>query len=352
MDAGIDRFIRPPLLAIGGLDSKPRQVAGQRLMSNENPYGCSPRVWQALANYRELNLYPDPEQGELKELLSEYTGVGTEYILASNGCEDLIDQVIRLFVGPGDEVISCTPTFGLFQIRTEMYGGTFIDVPRGEDFATDVAAVKAGITNRTRLICLVNPNNPTGTLIPQRDILEIVDMGLPTVVDEAYFEFCGETMCQFIRQYENMMVLRTFSKWAGLAGLRIGYGIFQPKIVAYLRRIKGYFNVNAIATIAVRESLKDRGYLQDNIEKIIAERERLFTELGKLKFLKPFPSQGNFIFCSVLDGKASEIQSTLEKEGIRINILREVNALRITAGKPEQTDAVMKALRKWERIRK
>jgi len=317
-------------------------------MSNENPYGCSPKVWQALANYRDLNVYPDSSQGEIRELLSEYTGLGTEYILAGNGCEDLIDQVVRLFVDPGDEVIGCTPTFSVFQSRTQICGGTFCSVPRDKDFAVNVAAVKAAITDRTKMIVLINPNNPTGTLTPQKDILEIADIGLPTVVDEVYFEFCGETVCQFINQYQNIMVLRTCSKWAGLAGVRIGYGIFPPEIVSYLMSIRGNFNVNAIATLAVRESFKDLDYLQANIKKIIAERERLFAELSKLKFLKPFPSETNFIFCSVLKGDASEIQQMLEKEGVRINTPSGLNAIRITAGKPEQTDAVIKAIRKYD----
>ena len=144
------------------------------------------------------------------------------------------------------------------------------------------------------------------------------------------------------------MVLRTFSKWAGLAGLRIGYGIFPPRIAAYLMTIKEPYNVNVAAVVAVRETLKDLDYLQANVRTIIAERERLFAELEKLRFLKPFPSRANFIFCRVLNGKASEIQQKLENKGILVryfDIPLLQNAIRIGVGKPEHTDATIGALK-------
>jgi len=144
------------------------------------------------------------------------------------------------------------------------------------------------------------------------------------------------------------MVLRTFSKWAGLAGLRIGYGIFPPEIANYLLKIKPPYNVNAAALVAVQESLKDIDFLMSRVKAIVTERERLFTELGKLKFLKPFPSQANFILCSVLNGKASQLQQKLRNKGILVRyfdtpLLR--NSVRISVGKPEHTDALIKALK-------
>ena len=155
-------------------------------------------------------------------------------------------------------------------------------------------------------------------------------------------------MAPLVSQYKNLMVLRTFSKWAGLAGLRIGYGIFPPEIANYLLKIKPPYNVNAAALVAVQESLKDIDYLMSRVKAIVAERERLFTELKKLKFLKPFPSRANFIFCSVLNGKASQLQQKLRNKGILVRyfdkpLLR--NSVRISVGKPEDTYALIKALR-------
>ncbi|MBA7703388.1 Histidinol-phosphate aminotransferase [subsurface metagenome] len=195
---------------------------------------------------------------------------------------------------------------------------------------------------------LANPNNPTGTITPRQDILELIDTGLPVLVDEAYYEFSGETVAPLVNRYENLMVLRTFSKWAGLAGLRVGYGLFPPKIADYLLRIKIPYNVNVVALVAVEESLKDMNYLMGRVEAIIAERGRLFGELKKLRWLKPFPSRANFILCSVLNGEAKELRQKLQDKGILVRyfdepILRDF--IRFSVGKPEHTDALIKALK-------
>jgi len=357
--AGIEKLIRSCLATFGGYSpcKSPETLEGKvevpveniiKLDANENPYGCSPKVPQALANYPYLNIYPDAGQTELRELLAGYTGVGAENIVAGNGSDQLIDLILRLFVEPGDEVINCVPSFAMFRFVTELCDGTLVEVPRDENFAVNVKALKAAIDSKTKIIFLANPNNPTGTIMPQPDIVEVLDTGLPVVVDEAYYEFSGETVVPLISQYKNLMVLRTFSKWAGLAGLRVGYGIFSPEIADYLLRIKPPYNVNAAALVAVRESLKDIDYLMGRVQAIIAERERLFAGLEKLKWLTPFPSQANFIFCSVLNGKANELQQKLQRKGILVRyfdkpMLR--NSIRISVGKPEHTDALIKALR-------
>jgi len=357
-EEGIARLIRSDLATFGGYTASKSPEALQeevevpvegiiKLDANENPYGCSPRVKQALGTYPYFNIYPDAKQTELRKLLQGYTGVGAEHIVAGNGSDQLIDLILRLFVGPGDEVINCVPTFDIFRFSTEMCNGKLVEVPRDENYFVDVSAVKRAISKKTKIIVLANPNNPTGTPTPQKDILEIVDTGVPVLADEAYVEFSGETVTQLVTQYKNLMVLRTFSKWAGLAGLRIGYGIFPPKIAEYLFRIKLPFTINVAAVAAVRESLADIDYLLDRVKAIVAERERLFGELNKLKWLKPFPSQANFIFCHVLNGKASEIQRELQNMGILVRyfdqpLLR--NSIRISVGKPEHTDALIEAL--------
>jgi len=358
-DAGIERLIRSDLVAFGGYaaSKSPETLEGQvevpvesiiKLDANENPYGCSSRVSQALATYPYLNVYPDAGQIKLRELLQGYTGVSAEHIVASSGGDQLIDLVLRLFLEPGDEVINCIPTFAMFEFSTKMCGGRVVEVHRDENFAIDVSAVKAAISKKTKIIILANPNNPTGTIMSKQDILEIVDTGLPVLVDEAYYEFCGETVAPLVSKYRNLMVLRTFSKWAGLAGLRVGYGLFPSEIASYLLRIKLPYSVNVAALVAVKESLKDINYLMDRVKDIIAERERLFSELRKLKFLKPFPSLANFILCSVLGGKASELQQKLQDRGILVRyfdkpLLRD--SIRISVGKPEHTDKLVKALR-------
>jgi histidinol-phosphate aminotransferase len=358
-EVGIERLIRSDLVAFGGYvpGKSPETVAKQvavpvegiiKLDANENPYGCSPRVKQALGSYLNFNIYPDAEQTELRSLLQGYTGVGAEHIVAGNGSDQLIDLILRLFIGPGDEVINCAPTFDMFRFSTALCNGKLVEVLRDENYRVDVSAVKKAIGKKTKMIVLANPNNPTATPIPKQDLLEIVDTGVPVLADEAYVEFSGETVTPLVPRYKNLMVLRTFSKWAGLAGLRIGYGIFPPKIAGYLLKIKNPYSVNVAAQVAVRESLKDLDYLRGRVKSIIAERERLAGELKKLKWLELFPSQANFIFCHVMSGKASQIQQELQERGILIRyfdlpLLR--NSLRISIGKPEHTDALIKALK-------
>ena len=358
MSEGIERLIRPEILTLSGYSpsKSPDTLEGKvnipvkdiiKLDANENPYGCSPRVHQTLATYPSFSVYPDAGQNELRESLAAYAGVGAERIVASGGSNQLIDLLIRLFVGPGDEVINLAPTFDIYRFSTQIHGGSLVEVLRDEKFAVNVKAVKAAISQKTKIIFLANPNSPTGNITPLKDILEIVETGVPVVVDEAYYEFSGETVVPLVNQYDNLMVLRTFSKWAGLAGLRVGYGIFPPKVADYLLTIKIPYSVNAAALLAVRESLKDVEYLMGRVKAILAEKERLFTELQKLRWLKTFPSRANFIFCSVLSGKASELQQKLQDKGILVRYFDKPllkDAIRISVGKPEHTDALIKAL--------
>jgi histidinol-phosphate aminotransferase len=356
---GIEKLIRPDLFTFNAYTpcKSPDTLRGEvevpveqiiKLDANENPYGCSPRVNQALATYPFFSIYPDAGQTEIRELLQGYTGVGIEHIVAGSGSDDMIELILRLLITPGDEVINCVPTFDMFRFITEIYRGTLVEVSRNENFDVRVEAIKSAISNRTKIIVLVNPNSPTGTITTRKAILELVDTGIPVLVDEAYFEFSGETVVPLVSQYRNLMVLRTFSKWAGLAGIRVGYGVFPPKIAECLLKTKQPYNVSMVAQVAVKESLKDLEYLLGRIKAIVTERERLFGELQKLKWLKPYPSLANFILCLVLDGKAKEIQQELQNRGILIRyfdqpLLR--NYIRISVGKPEHTDALITALK-------
>jgi histidinol-phosphate aminotransferase len=316
--------------------------------ANENPYGCSPKVLKALAKCKHFNIYPDDGQQELRKLLAGYAGVPAARIVAGHGSNTLIDLIVRLFVGPGDEVINCVPTFDIYRFSTEICGGTLVNIHRDDNFAIDVKKVKAAISRKTKVIFLATPNNPTGNIIPQPDILEIIATGVPVVVDEAYYEFSGETVMPLSEKYDNLIVLRSFSKWAGLAGLRVGYGVFPPGITDFLMAIKIPHNVSVAAEVAVKESLADVKYLRGKVKAIIKERERLFSELQRVSWLKSYPSRANFIYCQVLEGSASELHQKLQRRGILVRYFDNpllLNGIRISAGKPEHTDALIKALR-------
>ncbi len=354
---GIQRLVRSDLVSFGGYaaSKSPKTLMGKtnvpvediiKLDANENPYGCSPRVSKALATCPDMNIYPDSGQLELRKLLEDYTGVSAKHIVAGAGSDQLIDLILRLFLEPGDEVINLVPTFAMFRFFTELSGGTAVEVPRDENFAVNVSAVKKAITKKTKLILLATPNNPTGTLIPREDILKLLDSGLPLLVDEAYYEFSEETVAPLVGKYQNLMVLRTFSKWAGLAGLRIGYGLFPTNVADNLLRIKEPYCVNVAALVAVRESLKDVDCLMGRVKALITERERLFSELKKLKWLKPFPSQANFILCLVLAG-ARQLQQELENRGILVRYFDEPllrDCIRISVGRPEENDILFETL--------
>jgi len=355
----IKKLIRPELVTIKGYTPiEPTEVLSQqaelpsgkiiKLDGNENPYGCSPKVYQALATYPYYHNYPDPEQRELRKALEEYTDLGCQHIICGMGSDELIDLILRLFLKPGDEVINCPPTFGMYPFSTDVCGGRVVDVPRTEDFTLDMVGMKRALTGRTKAIFVASPNNPTGDTATEKEIVELVNTGKIVVVDEAYFEFSNVTMANLVPAYPNLIVLRTFSKWAGLAGLRIGYGFFPVDIANYLMKIKQPYNTNAAAQAGVLASLADIEYLRANVARILMERERLFRKLKELDWLKPYPSSGNFILCSLPKGKAKEIWQQLRKKGIFVRyfdtpLLKD--CLRISVGRPEDTDALVKALK-------
>jgi histidinol-phosphate aminotransferase len=355
----IRKLVRPELATMKGytpiepteaLSLRAEMPAGRivKLDGNENPYGCSPKVYQALATYPYYHNYPDPEQRELRKALEEYTGLGRQHIVCGMGSDELIDLILRLFLKPGDEVINYPPTFGMYPFSTDVCGGSVVDVPRTEDFALNLAGMKKALTRRTKVIFVASPNNPTGNITTEKEIKELVGTGKIVVVDEAYVEFGNVTMANLVPSCPNLIVLRTFSKWAGLAGLRIGYGFFPVDIANYLMKIKQPYNANAAAQAAVLASLADIEYLHLNVMKIVMERARLVSKLKELDWLKPYPSQANFILCSLLEGKAQEIWQGLRKKGIFVRYfdtsgLRD--CLRITVGRPEDTDALIKALK-------
>jgi len=356
---GIEKLVRPFLKGFTGYSAatSPETLEGKvdvpvadiiKMDANENPYGCSPRVLRALAGSSNLNIYPDDGQQGLRKLLANYAGTDADRIIAGHGSNTLIDLVVRLFVGEGDEVIVNVPTFDLYRFSTEICGGKVVNVKRDNDFAVRVKDIKAAITPRTKMIFIATPNNPTGNIVSRRDIIEIIETGVPVVIDEAYYEFSGETAIPLAVKYQNLMVLRSFSKWAGLAGLRVGYGVFPPRIADYLMAIKIPYIVSMAGEIAVRESLADIDYLQGRVKAIIKERARLFDKLKKVSWLKAYPSQANFIYCAVLQGSAAEIHKKLQKKGILVRYFDKPllkNSIRISVGKPEHTDAVINALR-------
>lgn len=318
-----------------------------KLDANENPYGCSLRVQEALAAFDGYHIYPDPNQRELRELLASYAGFSPDRILAGSGSDELIDMMVRLFVGPGDEVIVCPPTFGMYSWAARLSGARVVAIPRDERFQIDVERVLGAVGQRTKLIFLASPNNPTGNRVPLADVVRLLQSRAVIVVDEAYFEFAGATVAPLVEEFPNLVVLRTFSKWAGLAGLRVGYGIFPKEIVAQLWKIKQPYNVNVAAQLAVKATLEDIDHLRSSVQRIRTERGRLFRQLRKLNLLVPYPSDANFILCRVVRGSALSLKKWLEGRGIFVRYFDTPQLkqyIRISVGRPEDTDRLIRAL--------
>ena len=318
-----------------------------RLNGNENPYGPSPRVAEALGNFENYNYYPDPEQRQLREVLSGYLGVSPEQIVAGNGSDELIDLLLRMFVGTGDNIIIPTPTFGMYAFNAGLCGGEAIGVPRDENFEIDVEAVKLAITPKTKAIIFPSPNNPTGNLAAEAQIRALLDTGLLVVVDEAYYEFCGVTTVPMLKEYPNLVILRTFSKWAGLAGLRIGLGAMQPELSQTMMAMKPPYNVNLAAEVALKASLEDTPGLLERVQSIVSERDRMMQELNKIPGVKPYPSQANFILCELPEGRGKEVFDGLCSRGIFLRYFgnaRLKDFVRASVGLPHETDAVVAAI--------
>jgi histidinol-phosphate aminotransferase len=208
----IEKLIRSELKSMKAyIPIEPTEILSQRveiaeanvikLDGNENPYGCSERVKQALANHAYYHLYPDPEQRELRKALKEYTGISSEYILAGSGSDELIDLILRLFVAPGDKVINCPPTFGMYPFSTDVCAGKVVSIPREQDFSVNVSAIKEAIDKRTKVVFIASPNNPSGNVTPEQIIMELLNGGIVVVIDEAYFEFSKVTAAPLVTKH-------------------------------------------------------------------------------------------------------------------------------------------------------
>lgn len=323
-----------------------------KLDANENPYGPTPRVRATLAATATYHIYPDPGHTALRAALATYTGQTAEAIICGAGADELIDLILRLVLRPGDAVLDCPPTFGMYSFDTGVCGGRLVTVPRLPDFSLDVAAIEAAAhTSSARVLFLTTPNNPSGNLLPPAQLDRLLQLPLLVVVDEAYVEFAGvgQGFAGWVARYPNLAILRTFSKWAGLAGLRVGYGIMPSWLTEQLWKMKQPYNVSVAAQVAAVASLEDRAQLFANIARIVAERERLFPLLAAIPFLEPQPSAANFMLCRVVGRSARTLKLQLERMGILVRYYNTPllsDYIRISIGTPAQSAALLAALHK------
>ncbi len=323
--------------------------AGLRLDFNENTEGCSPRVLARLRQISAESLSRYPEREPVEAIIAEWLGVQASQVLLTNGVDEAIHLLCETYLQPGDEALIVVPTFSMYEIYASATGAQVMAIPMDGDFRFPTEAVLACISPRTRLIAIANPNNPTGAVVARRELLDIVERAdrAAVVIDEAYFDFYGETLIDQVGRRENLFVARTFSKAYGMAGLRAGTLAGSAAQMEFVRRVASPYNVNAVALACLPEAIADRGYVRAYVDSVRRGRARLESELRSLEI--PFwRSQANFVLARFGVQREAFI-AAMKRQGI---LMRDrhtdpgcAGCVRITVGTEEHTNRLIAALR-------
>ena len=277
-----------------------------KLGSNENPFGPSAKAIEAIGKEcKNINRYPESVLNELQQELANYSGVKqSQVIIGGDGADEIIDVLAKTFIDEGDEFIVPLPSYMYYEYLLQQYGARPVYAKWNlEENKLDTDSILNSINDKTKMIFLCTPNNPTGTLIDEKDIRDIAS-GNPDVlivVDEAYFEYAEVTNKDLINEFDNIFIIRTMSKVMGLAGMRMGYGLACSEIIEYMHRIKPVFSLTRLSYVAALNTLRDKNYIETSIEKGIESREYLYNELSKIDSLNVFPSKSNFMLIGIKD---------------------------------------------------
>ena len=318
-----------------------------KLNSNENPYPPSPKALKVLQEIdaEMLRRYPDPTATNFRIAASEVLGVPSDWIIAGNGSDDLLNLIVRAVGEPGKQIVCPAPTYVLYRTLADIQEADFVEVPYPEDYQLPVDLL---IAARGAVTFVAAPNSPSGTAISAAD-LEKLARGLSgiLVIDEAYVDFAEENALELTKKYNNVIVLRTLSKGYSLAGLRLGFGIANPNLIAELNKVKDSYNVDALAYLVAAAAIADRDYKSANAQKIKVSREKLAVTFKQLGF-RVWPSQTNFLLVRPPQGDAERIYQALKMQGILIRYFKQPrleDKLRITVGTEEQNQILVKTLR-------
>ena len=294
-----------------------------KLGSNENPWGPSPKAMKAIGDeIKSINRYPESQLKELVGEVAKYSDVDdSQVIIGGDGADEIIDVLAKTFIDDGDEFIVPLPSYMYYEYLLKQYGAHPVyaswDLEKNE---LDVDSIFDALSDKTKMIFLCSPNNPTGTLIP-KDVLSDIASRNPNVlvvVDEAYFEYSEVTNKDLINEFDNIFIIRTMSKVLGLAGMRIGYGLACSEIIEYVHRIKPVFSLTRLSFVAALNTFRDTDYIVQSIQKGIESRQYLYDELSKIDSINVFPSKSNFMLIDVRNTgfTASELALELMKRGI------------------------------------
>lgn len=316
-----------------------------KLDANENLYGPHPEVLAAITN-APYHIYPDPGQERLRTTIANWLGIEADQVVAGTGADDLIDVLIRLTMPKA--VAIATPTFGMYRFLAKISRAAPVEVPRRPNFDLDVVALRHAVHDGAGIVFLTSPNNPTGNPVNMAELEALCGLEALIVVDEAYIEFGGQSVVPLIAQYPNLVVLRTFSKWAGLAGLRVGYSVTHPELASHMMAIKQPYNVNVAAEAGAIAAVEHFAEIRETIASITAERDRMAKLCAELGWLKPLSSQANFVLMGVEGRSAKDVAAGLRANGVLVRYYDRPdlgNYIRISAGRPEDTDRLLAVLR-------
>ncbi|HEX8249124.1 MAG TPA: histidinol-phosphate transaminase [Pyrinomonadaceae bacterium] len=346
----LEILVRENILRLEPYSSARKEFAGKAqifLDANENSFG-SP----ALAD-RNYNRYPDPLQWEIKGKIAALSGAKSNEIFVGNGSDEAIDLLLRIFCQPQkDNILICPPTYGMYEVSAEIND---VEIKRANltaDFQLDFKAIENAVDERTKLLFICSPNNPTGNSFSRESILDLTKIfaGI-LVLDEAYIHFSKEkSLLGEIRNFPNLVVLQTFSKAWGLAGLRVGLAFANEEIIKLFNKVKPPYNVSAAAQAAISEALENVEKVEKTVSEIICEREKLVENLSRFSFVrKIYPTDANFVLVKTSDANA--VYKFLLDEKIVVRNRQAValcqNCLRITIGTPEENESLIDSLKKF-----
>lgn len=362
------QFVPAHIRSLGGYTpgKSPRQAQREsrvnciKMASNENPWGPSPKAVAAMqAVLSDCNFYPDNDAGDLRDALAKRHGVQPQQIVLTAGSTSLLGIIARTLLSPGLNAVTSERSFIVYPIATQAAGGQLIQVPMRRN-SFDLEAVAAVVDGNTRIIYVSNPNNPTGTIVAPADLdhfLDKVSEHVIVILDEAYYDFAQHFATQrgvdyshslkYVRQGRKVVVLRTFSKTHGLAGVRVGYGIGPAELMSYFARMRTTFSVSAPAQVAALAALEDEAHVHKALVNNSEQAERLTEGLREVGY-EVVPTWANFLYCE-LGEDAAAVAQRLQSEGVIIRPLGPwgaPTAIRITIGTPEQNGIFLKAFKK------
>jgi histidinol-phosphate aminotransferase len=322
---------------------------GLRLDFNENVAGCSPRVLARLREITSDEIARYPERGPVEAVVADFLGIKPNELVLTNGVDEASHLLCQTFLQPGDEALTVVPTFAMYEISAAATGARVVRIPADADFKFPTSELRSKVTSRTRLIAIANPNNPTGSVVGTADLLNIASWAsrAAILVDEAYFEFYGETLLGKWRSAPNLFVARTFSKAYGMAGLRVGMLAGHPAHISMVNTVSSPYNVNGVALACLPNAIADQEYISDYVLQVRKGRDQLQQELGRWG-IPYWPSEGNFVLANFGRLKKTLLQS-MRTRGVlmrdRSQDYRCEGCVRITLGTTEQTSKLLRALR-------